>query len=724
MKNLTPVPVSNAGLQLLSPMDQNGAPPPPKKFQLQKLLYFLKKFWWIPAITLTLSMLAAAVVFFKTPPIFVSYGALYETVRLRLPDGAAFSDDQNYVGTMIEVITSKKMQQLTLNWLRANSTNNIILGEDGEPLDVKITVYPSPRSSVYGIEARSANPAYTPIYLNALMKQYLEDRRNVRLNVSRETLSSISEQVQKVEGDLKSSQTALQEYERSNNFAVLQQESTVEAGYLAKLKTELSDYQLQIRLLDAMEENRQSNSEAGTNFASDTLFTPLPGGPGNNGSSSYTSGREDAVRQIKLLQLERERLSKYLRPLHPKIVKLDEEIARSQKLVDVYSRQNIEQIAAARHVLELKVTNTLEFISQWETKIAEHTTRLASANSLKEAVARNQALFDRLDSMLQNVDISRNIDQDTLTILEYASPATRSYKESSSMAMKYGFIGLAIGLGIIFLLFLRDDQFASMVEVTESFGDNVVGQIPDMLELEMPADPLLALLQSEDDRHMFAESYRNLRSALLYLTVDGHSPRMLLISSAVPNEGKSTVATNLARALALGGSKVLLIDADLRKGHIHDRLKLESKPGLSDWLRRPGESRPLLQSTDLENLTFLARGSISHNPGDLFLKPAFDALLTEFRRQFEYVVIDSSPVFAADDSSTLAPKVDGTLFVVRSRFSNARAVREALNLLFQRQARVLGLILNRANTKARSYYAYKYAQYYAHAGDAEHDEKG
>lgn len=722
MKNLTPISVSDSGLQLMSPMDQNAAPPPPpKKFRLHKLLFFLKKFWWIPVITLVLSLATAVAIFFFTPPTFVSYGRLVETLKMRLPDGAAFTDNRDYaLGTMIDELSSGMLRQLTLNWIRANATNAIIYGEDGEPLDVEIQVFSSPRSSVYAIEARSANPAFTPLYLDALMKQYLEYRKNVRLVVSRETLSSISEQVQKVERDLKTAQAQLEQYERSNNFAVLQQESIVEAGYLAKLKTELSDYQLQMKLLDAMELDHNTVRPGGTNRAADSLFEPLR----NTGSQSqYTSGREEAVRQIELLKAQREKLSKYLRPQHPKIIKLDDDIAHAQKLVDVYSRQNEEQIAATRMALQLKMQSTETFVTNWEAKISESTARLASANTLKETIARNQGLYDRLLSLLQNVDISRNIDQDTLTILEPASAAKRSYKEAKTMITQAGFIGLALGCGIILLITLRDDRFASMVEVTESFGDNVVGQIPEIPELDIPGASPLALLQGEDERHMYAESYRNLRSALLYLAVDGHRPRVLLISSAVPNEGKSTVATNLARAMALGGSKVLLIDADLRRGHIHERLGLKSKPGLTEWLRQPGDLNHFIQATDLDKLSFLARGSISHNPGDLFLKPAFDELIATFREQYEYIIVDSSPVFAADDSSTLAPKTDGTLFVVRSRFSNARAVREALNLLFQRQARVLGLILNRADTTSRSYYAYKYAEYYAKAGKDEGDEK-
>ncbi len=148
--------------------------------------------------------------------------------------------------------------------------------------------------------------------------------------------------------------------------------------------------------------------------------------------------------------------------------------------------------------------------------------------------------------------------------------------------------------------------------------------------------------------------------------------------------------------LVLGGSKVLLIDGDLRKGRIHELLKLPSKPGLSELLRENEDPGKFVQATDLPDFAFLARGSTSRNPGDLFLSPAFDRMLARFRQKYDFVLIDSSPVFAADDTSSIAPKVDGALFVVRSRFSHARVVREALELLFQRQARVLGLILNRA----------------------------
>jgi capsular exopolysaccharide synthesis family protein len=711
MKNLTPVPPQDPGFQLMEPMTESHAPAP-AKFRPQKLLFFLRKFWWIPLVTMVLSFGIAVAKFFRTPPVFVSYGRLVETEKLQLPGGAAFSDDQanaserdTYLGTLSELLRDETMRDLTTNRLATFSTSKYVLENLALPVDIQ--VYTSAKSSIYTIEAHCVNPAFTSAFLDALMESYLEYRKNSRREVSEGTLASISEQVQRLERDMKDGQKALNDYEQSNNFAVLQEESTIEASYLVKLKTELSDYQLEMQLLAAKELEADSGQAGATND-SDQIFESLR----SSGSAvSSSTGRMDAEQQIELLKADRDRLSRYLLPKHPKMVKLDEQIAHAQKLIDVYSQQNHEQIAAARQALQIKIDSVSQFIAEWESKVADANKRIATADSLKQDVVRNQGLYDRLTSLLQNVDISRNIDQDTLAILDHATPSTRSYSEGKTTIIHSIFIGLGLGLGIVFLIAIRDDRFISIGEVTERFGDNVVGQVPEIPEFSTMKS--LSLLEENDDRHMYAESYRNLRSALLYLGVEGKRPKVVLVTSSVPNEGKSTIATNLARTLALGGARVLLMDGDLRKGRIHDMLKLQSKPGLSDLLRQPDDPQKYLQTTDLPNFSFLSRGSITRNPGDLFLSPAFDQILARFREQYDHILIDSCPVFAADDTSNIAPKVDGTLFVVRSRFSHGRMVREALELLFQRQAKVLGLILNRSDSNARSNYYYKYGEYYS-----------
>jgi capsular exopolysaccharide synthesis family protein len=245
--------------------------------------------------------------------------------------------------------------------------------------------------------------------------------------------------------------------------------------------------------------------------------------------------------------------------------------------------------------------------------------------------------------------------------------------------------------------------------VNDKLGQVIVGQVPEVLSLQQ--DSALPLLTIHDERHAYAESFRSLRSAILFMATNGVRPKVILITSALPNEGKSTVAANLARTLALGGARVVLVDGDLRKGTLHSLMGLPREPGLSELLRQRGDLEKILQTNCMPNLAFISSGSATHNSGDLFLGPMFDLLLAHLRQQFDYVLIDSSPVFAADDATTLAPKVDGTLFVVRSRFSRAGPAREALELLYQRQANVLGVIFNQADSSARSYYYYKYAEY-------------
>lgn len=714
MNNLPTIPPPDPGYPAAN-LTEAYAPPRPK-FHLQKFLTALRRFWWIPVLTVLLGLTGAVANFFLTPPVFLSTARMWETEKLRLPDGAAFTDDpQNYMGTQSALLRSERLRQLALKRLQSNSPNLISVDKAGEPLPVEIQVIATPKSSVFAVQASSANPAYTPAYLDALMAEYLEYKRNVRKVVSGGTLASISEQVLRLERDLKADQDALTQFQRTNNLNGLEEEGNSVGNYLAKLKAQLGDYELEVRLLDATalehEAALQSGplSLSGTNAAASNGSNIMAfGAAGSDGQKAY--------KEIELLKLQRANLSEHLRPQHPKIVKLDADIERSQRIIDIYRQQNEDQVAKSRKALEIRIASVRESIAEWEQKALAANGRIAAADRLKQNLARDQNLYDRLVAMLQNVDISRNIDQETLAVLEPASPSRRSYQEAKSFLSMCLFAGLAAGFGILFLIMIRDDRFTSFVEVTERFGDSVMGQVPEVPEVRGGSQ--LALLELNDDRHIYAESFRNLRSGLLYLAVEGDRPKTILITSAVPNEGKSTIATNLARSLALGGARVILIDGDLRKGHLHDLLTLRSSPGLAELLRHPGDLDPFIQASPLENLHFISRGTIPPNPGDLILNSALDDILARLRQQYDYVIIDSSPVFAADDATTLAPRVDGTLFVVRSHFSRARAVREAIDLLTQRQARVLGLILNRADASARGYHYYNYAEYYAPAKSA------
>ena len=687
------------------PVEESG--PPASSFRIQRLLPFLLKYWWIPLITLFLAVGGAAAYIWWIPPTFVSKARMWETIKLRLPEGGLFAEDvQNFLGTQTELLQSSTLRELALARLRSSGTNVALpTGRDGEPLPVLVRVTGSAKSSVFLIEATSSKSDYAQAYLQALMNVYLEYKRNIRSVVSGGTLNSIATQVQRTEQDLKTEQEILLAFQRTNNMAILQQEGSVAGGYLATLKTKLSDLLLEERLLQPA--TNQDGAATGTTNAGPALsgadaVAALAGAASLGGAAPVA---QYDSKDVELLKAQREKLGKYLRPKHPKMVKLDAEIERGEKLMEIYRRQTREQLATARQSVRLKLANVQASITEWQAKVVEANSRIGEAERLKLNVQRVQAVYDRLTLLLQNVGISRNLDQETLAILEPANPARRTFNKELGLGAGATLGGLGLGLGLVLLIALRDDRFTSMFEVNEKFGNNIIGQVPELLSLA--GGNKVPLIESEEQRHIYAEAYRGLRSALLLGPAQGERPRVILITSAIPDEGKSTIAVNLARTLALGGGRVLLVDADLRKGRLHEVMEKQREPGLAEVLHQPEGWEKYLQPSSLPNLSFLSRGgSISH-PGDFFLASSFDELLARFRRQFDYVIIDSSPVFAADDATTLAPKVDGTLFVVRRHFSRAGAVRIALELLQQRQARILGLVFNRADTSSEANYYYK-----------------
>jgi capsular exopolysaccharide synthesis family protein len=207
------------------------------------------------------------------------------------------------------------------------------------------------------------------------------------------------------------------------------------------------------------------------------------------------------------------------------------------------------------------------------------------------------------------------------------------------------------------------------------------------------------------------EAYRNLRSSLLYIE-GNHRPKTLLLTSSVPNEGKSITSGNLAITLARAGSKVLLVDADLRKGVLHNLFGLDSGTGLSDVLANGNNWQKVVRPTGIPNLSLVPCGTVAHNSSELFLGPATEQLLKTAVLQYDFVLLDTPPVMAADDVTSLAPHADSVLFVLRSEHTSARVARAALELLYQRQARILGIVFNAVRRGSADYHYYKYGDYY------------
>lgn len=682
-------------------------PSAPPKFRLATFWLLLAKYWWVPTVTLVLCPLVAVVYESRQPATFLSRGSMWETMKLQSPEGPLFNENtEDLPGTQSDLMHSSMMRERVLARLRtASNPAAIPLAPDGEPQPVAVRMSQTAKSAVFVLEADGPAPAYTQAYLEALMESYLEYKTEIRRQISGDTLASIARQLESTTEKLKNEQDILAEFEHSNNLAILQEEGTVAGGYLTKLKTQFSDLQSEEALLRTALEDEAGADNGQTNQTTRELEAL------NSLLDADTGGRitefQNKIKQLDLLKLQRAAWSVNLRDQHPKMQQLEADIERAGKELAIDRRQFSEQLTAARETTLAKIQSVQGSIRDWEARVVDANSRIAEAERLKSNVQRTQAEYDQLAALAQNFKISRDFDQETLAILEHASPASRSHDAMKRAIGSAVLGGLMLGLGVIAWLTIRDEKFGSIVDLKERLGNHVIAQVP-----ESPAPNGYLSAANDATTFGYAESYRSLRSALMYQSEKSNSPKVVLITSALPNEGKSTVAANLAHTLALGGARVLLVDADLRRGVLHERLNLKPGPGLSHLLSHPADRETTVQTNSLPNLSFIACGDRVANPGDRFLGASLDELFHWWRRDYDYVLIDSCPIFATDDTTALAAKVDGILFVVRSRYSSARQVRDALGILHQRRAKVYGVVFNRANASSGAYDQYNYATYF------------
>ncbi|MFO1499934.1 MAG: polysaccharide biosynthesis tyrosine autokinase [Verrucomicrobiota bacterium] len=669
--------------------------------QLPRYVKYIKRLWWVPVLTLAVALSAAAVLVTLQPPAFKSKARLLVTGKMNIKDNATTWTEelQFFFGTQVELLQSDKIEDAAK--VRVQTMNPNLA-----PSPVALRVSQTPKSAMFVLEAKGSEPAYTQAYLNAVIDEYLTYKKQVRAGSSDETLTSLSEQVFQHEKELKAEQEKLTKYLRENNVPVLQEQAAAAGQYLGRLNAQMSDLQMENQFLGSAA--TLSTNADGTNVltAASSAMLRTSALPTVNVPPEVALARQ----QLQILKLQRDELAPFLRPQHPKMQKFEEDIARAEKMLAMFDQESRDQMEPTRQAQQLKIDAVKDLIGQWEAKLLEATGKLADYDQMKANVQRLQTVNDRLVGMLQSLDVNKTLDQEVVSVMERASisePAKVSLTVAGAAAC---FVGVLGGLMLVFLVARLDDRCTSINELMQRFEEEIVGQVPDVRRLGRKKR--LQLVETDDERHMFAESYRNIRSSILYMPTEGVKPRTLLITSAIPNEGKSTVSANLARTMAFAGGKVLLIDGDMRKGKLHEYFGLERGAGFSKLLYERGKLEDYLVETSLPNLFLIPSGDPIPDASERFLSDHFAELLRNAEQSFDHIIIDSAPVFAADDAPTLAPKMDGVLFVVRGSFTKAAMAQQALDILYQRQAKVLGLVFNRADTKAGSYYYYKYADYY------------
>lgn len=708
-------------------MDEEDAPTPQARTnlaarlsnQLHQYKNLLLRFWWIPLLTLVISLGIQSFLLKRVAPSYVSTGRMIVSVKLSIPSANVYNEElNNFFGTQVALMQSDSVRNRVNVHLQSARP-------ELQPGPVGIDVSLSAKTSIFNLRAVGEDAKFTQAYLQATMDEYIKLKRDLLTNAATATQASMQEELKQMAADLQNSKEDLLNYQSSNSVVFLRGNPAAErlSTLTEKLAEKRSDLQLSraLTLDQNLERLRsvaaQSSSGAQSNTVSQAKSanglansdTAQNNTPANLGE--FEEAYLQAKRQLISLKGRRDEISQLATNAF-ELVALNMEIAHQERQLELYREQSQEQLKNRQHTLELEIQYLGGQVKEWEEKALDVSKKLSDYDALKESHQRKQLMFDQMLANLQTLDVNKGIGQESVTILESAGPASPVPPEKQKHLIMAGLIGLVLGVGILVLINQLDDRPSSFTELEQLFDVPVLGQIP----LVKTKDKKIGvpILQLDDERYPLIEAYRNLRSAFLYKdSLKGQpkdQPKSIVITSACPNDGKSMTAANFAITLAQAGARVLLIDADLRRGVLNKYFLVASTPGLAEVLAGQCAWSTALVQTHIPNLHLLPCGISPRHSHNLFATSG--KFLAEIAGHYDYYIFDTAPVMVADDVLSLAPNVDGLIMIIRAGFTSGRVAHAALDLLHLRRVNVMGLVFNSVHPKTGDYYYYRFKEYY------------
>ncbi len=685
-------------------MDAEIVPLPPSRdwttrFGLKFYRYrgLIKRRWWLFMLTIGLGLVWQGWVIFSQSTTFESIGLLMVTGGIRIPEGAQYREqEEGFYGTQIHLLENPEVYE--------NARRKVALEAPNlQPCKVKVIPALEPRTTIITVTGRGASAQYTQRFVDAVMEEFLNIKRTKANDAMTSTQSQFATELARLGKECDQREAELQAFIKQNNMAFWEEQGRTSSQYLSDLKTK------QANLITEMQRLENLSSEQ-------LLSRPASGDSTSKTEAESTVANEFnqqyALKSQELIQKKAElaERSKVWKPEHPKYKEIQEDIASLDRLLATIREQTKENASLRVVAIKAEMESLDKSIAVWNQKVMEASTKDAEYQHLKDALANSKSLYEKLVTSVKEIGIGKEVDPGNVQIWQHASLP----EQVNPGAFLHLLIGLFCGLGagaiVLVAMDRADDRFTSTTEVIEQFTEPILGQIPDVTTSRIESG--LPLLQEEDERYTYAESFRSLRSSLIFLP-NQTELKTLLITSSIPGEGKSTVASNLAITMSLAGTRVLLIDADLRRGDLASLFDTDGRFGLSTILRDEMPWKSVAKTTAYPTLTLIPRGPVTNQSSELLLDSKLLELLAEWKSNFDLVIFNTSPILATDDTASISPNFDGTLMVIRAQFTSARLVRNSMNALYQRQVNILGLVLNCVDTEMPDYYYYRYPKYYA-----------
>lgn len=609
------------------------------------------------------------------------------------------SDAKTKVKSFIKDLIKKDSQRIELSG-NDNTTDNT-KKEITDHLVENLSIIPITDTKLVRFVYRDKDPDMAAHIANTLVDSYKNELMEIKLDESNYSLQWMKIKAEEERKKLDSLENKKQKYAREHDILTLENRLTVLPEKLEEYNVRLTEAESRLHQLQEINKLLQTGEGKLTNMESIPLISNNP-----------------VIQNIQnqLVNLDRElaELSKKYGRKHPR---MREKMNEKNSIVQEKKREIIRltQSSKQEYALAKETVNNIHVLFQktkGEAQLLNE--KLSDYERMNRELATGRTLYDALIKNMKEASARNQEKEVNVWVTNKAISPKYPFKPNKKINLALALIlGTAGGIGFVFLLEHLDDTIKSPEEI-ERFNTPVLGIVEKMPDKASEKDMILR----DGSFSTFAESYKIIRSSVM-LSSPGSPAKIILITSTEPGDGKTTTTINFARSLAmLEDSKVLVIDCDLRKPRLHKRLNIKSnwKENLSAYLAGLTPSIDTIISKKYgQPFDVIPAGTPPPNPSELLASAKMKSLLPALKTKYDFIVLDSPPLFGAIDGLNLSTLVDGTILVVRGEKTTRNLYGKVLKRLRSVNARILGTIIN--GMPIRKENIYNYAGYYASYGE-------
>jgi capsular exopolysaccharide synthesis family protein len=567
----------------------------------------------------------------------------------------------------------------------------------------KLTITQIKRSQVINVAYESEDPKLSAKIANEIADKYIIGQLQAKFDATKKATDWLNDQLGELKQKVEISEHAVAEYRKKHELLEVNKEVGLTQQQLSEINSQLAIARAQRAEAEAKYQQIESITRSGRDIdsVSEVLNSPL--------ISSLRQQESEVQRKYSEMLVE-------YGPRHPKMIQMQAELGDIEGKV----RTEVKKIAAGlRNSLEVSSAReaSLTFsLKQLETKTSGGNQAEVELHALEREAAANKALFETFLNRFKETTSTQGMEQADARVISFAEiPLSPSFPQKNMLLTVSLFMAFLFSIALLFLIEMLNPGVRSPEQVQDLFHMVTLGIVPKVVDVPgQPYEYLLAKPQSS-----LAEAINTLRISLTLLNPDS-LVKSVLVTSSVPQEGKSTLTSLIASHSAISGQNVVLVDADLRRPTIGKIFKIEANSlGLTDLLMQHDLSiDDVLVKDEATGLNILPRGKSGYvNPIDLFASLRMRWIIDELKNRFDLVVVDSAPVMSVPDARVLSGLVEKVIFAVSWDSTPKKVIRSAIHTLSaDGHNNIAGIVLQKVDLKQYGRYGYGYSGYYYHYG--------